>query len=205
MGLRAPAIAVLISTAAVGCGDSSGGPTTPSLATVHIGGRIVDERTRQGVAGLTLRWGGGRAGLQQISSSTDATGSYQVDLPDQEFYSVSSTGISAVVRPIGSIDIVNFYVNMGGCPTQYGRIVDARTRRPVAGATVAWVGITSITDTAGSYRLGIDCRAGAYGSGLTTLTVNHEGYQPYSSQARAAESLGVTGAEERLDIALTPR
>jgi hypothetical protein len=173
--------------------------------TIHLAGRVVDERTLQGMPGLTLAWGGGRAGLQQISSVTDATGNYQVDLPDQEFYSVSSAALTGVVRPIAALDIVNFYVNTGGCPTLYGRIVDARTRRPVAGAEVSWVGITSISDAAGAYRVKLDCRPGAYGSGPTTLNVGHSGYQPYMSAARAAESLGTSPADERLDIALTPR
>lgn len=175
------------------------------MMTIHLSGRVVDERTLQGMPGLTLAWGGGRAGLQQISSVTDATGSYQVNLPDQESYSVSSTAARGVVRPIAALDIVNFYVNTGGCPTQYGRIVDARTRRPVAGAELNWAGVTSTSDASGSYRLRLECRPGAYGSGVTTLTVNHSGYQPYTSMAAAGETLGVSPSDERLDIALTPR
>jgi hypothetical protein len=70
---------------------------------------------------------------------------------------------------------------------------------------VAWVGVTSTSDPGGAYRLKLDCQSGAYGSGPTMLHVNHPGYQPYSSPARAGESLGTVAADERLDLALTPR
>lgn len=210
MRQHAPSLAVLTCAAAIGCAgtDSSGRPTGPSPSwTVHLGGRVVDERTMQGVAGLTLMWGGGRAGLQQISTVTDATGSYQVDLPDQEFYSVSADRAfpMSVVRVIGALDIVNFYVNTGGCPTHYGRIVDAVTRRPIAGAEVGWLGVTSTTGSTGHYRLTFECRPGGYGSGQSTLDVTHPGYQPYSARQTDAENLGVTASDVRSDIALTPR
>lgn len=211
MRLRPRSIAVLTCAAAIGCGggDSSGGPTMPTSAvTIHLGGRVVDERMRQGVPGMTLFWGGGRAGLQQITSTTDATGAYQVDLPEQESYSVSTSGnprVYGTVRPTGPIDIINLLVNTGGCPTLYGRIVDAVTRRPVTGATVTWVGLTSTSDAAGNYRLGLECRPGAFGSGETTLGVTHPAYQAYSSRSPQAETLGLSASDERMDLALTPR
>lgn len=210
MGLRPPSLAMLICAAAAGCGGGdSGGPTAPSPSlTIHLGGRVVDERMQQGVSGMTLFWGGGRAGLQQITSTTDATGAYQVDLPEQEAYSVSTGGdprVYGTVRPTGPIDIINLLVNTGGCPTLYGRVVDAVTRRPVTGATVTWVGLTSTSDAAGNYRLGLECRPGAFGAGETALGVTHPAYQAYSSRSRQAETLGLSASDERMDLALTPR
>ena len=216
MGLRAPSIAVLMCAAAAGCGggDSSGGPTAPSSAmTIHISGRVVDERTMQGVAGVTLLWGGtgippipaGTPIPANLSIVTDANGSYQAELPDAAYYSVSGGMARGIVRPIGALDIVNFYVNTGGCPTQYGRVVDAVTRRAIAGAQVSWVGLTSTSDATGNYRLTLACQPGSYGSGLTTSSVSHPAYQPYSTPARTGEALGSAASEERVDIALTPR
>lgn len=210
MRQHAPSITVLACAAAIGCAesDSSGRPTGPSSSlTIHLGGRVVDERTMQGVAGLTLMWGGGRAGLQQLSSSTDATGSYQVDLPNQEYYSVSADRAFpiSIVRSIGALDIINFYVNTGGCPTHYGRVIDAVTRRPIAGAEVGWAGLGATTNATGNYRLMFECRPGGYGEGPTTLDVTHSGYQPYSARQTNAENLGVSAADVRSDIALTPR
>ena len=209
MRSRAPFIAVLICAAAPGCGsgDSSDSPTTPSPAVrVQIAGRVLDERSGQGMPGVTLLWGG-RTVLSQVTAVTDATGSYQVQLPEAEFYSVSGSNVFplSVVRPTSSLDIINFFVNTGGCPTQYGRIVDATTRRPVPGAQVSWVGVTSTTDAAGSYRLTLACQPGAYGSGETTLSVSHSSYQPYTARAPNGDTLGVTPADLRQDIALTPR
>ena len=142
----------------------------------------------QGVAGVTLLWGGsgippipaGTPVPANLTSVTDANGSYQVQLPDAASYSVSADAVfpMSVVRPIGSLDIINFYVNTGGCPTQYGRIVDVMTRRVIAGAHVSWVGVTSTSDLTGNYRLTLACRPGGYGSGPTTLSVSHPGYQP---------------------------
>ena len=138
-----PVLAVLIGTAGVGCGGGdASGPTSPSsAANVQLVGRVVDERTLQGVPGVSLHWGGGRVGLLQISSVTDATGGYQVQLPDADAYSVSADGaapFSGVVRPTAALDIVNFYVHTGGCPTEYGRIVvnSCLTLAIVAGMSV---------------------------------------------------------------------
>jgi hypothetical protein len=215
MGVRPPFIAVLISAAAVGCGGGdSGSPTAPSSAmTIHLAGRVVDERTMQGVAGVTLLWGG--AGIPPIPAGgpvpaslttiTDANGSYQAELPDAAYYSVSGGMARGIVRPIGALDIVNFYVNTGGCPTQYGRVVDAVTRRAIAGAQVSWTGLASTSDATGNYRLALACQPGSYGSGLTTFSVSHPSYQPYSTPARTGEALGSVASEERLDVALTPR
>lgn len=208
MGLRPPSLAVLICAAAAGCGgDSSDNPTAPSSTTnVQIGGRVIDERTRQGVAGVGLHWGG--VGIPaSLTTVTDATGSYHAQLPEAASYSVSADPMipMSVVRPIGTLDIVNFYVNTGGCPTQYGRVVDAVSRRAVAGAVVSWAGATSTSDTAGNYRLTLECRPGGYGSGPTTLGVSHASYQTYAAPARNAETLGASAWEARLDIALTPR
>ena len=152
--------------------------------------------------------GGGRVGLLQISSVTDATGGYQVQLPEADAYSVSAGGaapFSGVVRPTSALDIVNFYVHTGGCPTEYGRIVDTATRRPIAGAEVSWAGVTATSDPSGHYRLQLTCQPGAYGSGETTFAVSHPGYQPYAVRGRNAEGLGASPEDARLDIGLTPR
>ena len=203
-------IALLAGAGAPACSgdDSSASPTLPTpVSRIQIAGRVVDERSAQGVPAVTLFWGGASVGLSPITSVTDATGSYRVELPDAPFYSVSGDGVfpMSVVRPIGSPDIVNFYVNTGGCPTQYGRIVDVMTRRPIAGAHLTWVGVRATSDLLGQYRLSVECRPGLYGSDLTSVSVSHPGYQAYSATAPSGTTLGTTPSEWRTDIALTRR
>lgn len=210
MGARCFVPVIMLSALAVGCGgkDSPGSVTAPSpVSVVRIAGRVVDERSAQGLPGVTLHWGGGRVGLLQITSVTDAVGSYQVELPDAEYYSVSADSVlpMSIVRPTGALDIVNFYVNTGGCPTWYGRVVNANSRRAVSGAEVSWAGVASTTDVTGNYRLSLECRSGGYGSGPTSLSANHPNYLSYSMPARSGDTLGITPEAVRFDIALTPR
>jgi hypothetical protein len=204
-----PFIVLLAGATAVGCGPGNGAddPTSPSPSShIQIGGRVVDERTARGIPAVALFWAGSGT-FANATAVTDATGSYQVQLPEAAFYTVSADAVFplSVVRPTGAFDIVNFYVNTGGCPTQYGRIVDGVTRRAIAGAQLAWLGLTSTSDAAGNYRLMLECRPGVYGTGPTSITVSHAGYQPFTMPGRDAGTLGVTAVDVRQDIALTAR
>jgi hypothetical protein len=208
MNSAVPFIVLLVGAAAVGCSaeDGAGDPTMPSPAsTIQIAGRVVDERSARGLPGVSMLWNGAGT-FANATAVTDATGSYQVQLPNAAFYNVFADGVFpvSVVRPTAALDIVNFYVNTGGCPTQYGRVVDAATRKAIAGAQVAWVGATSTSDQAGNYRLTLECR-GRFEAGPTNITVSHPGYQPFTMPGRAGETLGATAADVRLDIALTAR
>jgi hypothetical protein len=204
-----PFIVLLAGAATAGCGtnDGAGSPTTPSPgSTIQIAGRVVDERTGRGLPGVSMFWSGSGT-FGNATAVTDATGGYQVRLTNAASYSVSADGVFpvSVVRPTGALDIINFYVNTGGCPTQYGRIVDAATRKAIAGAQVAWVGVTSTSDLAGNYRLTLECRPGSYEAGPTSITVIHPGYQPFTMPGRAGETLGANASDVRLDLALTAR
>jgi hypothetical protein len=168
---------------------------------------VYDERAGQGVGGVTLTWNAGGPASTNVTVTTDQGGNYLVRLADADAYTVSggSVGSLSLVRPASPIDIANFYVNTGGCPTVYGRVLDAVTRRPVTGARLTWVGVTAASDVTGSYRLQLECRSGGYGSNTTVITVTHPDYATVTMVAGRGETLGSSPGEHRTDIALTPR
>ena len=85
------------------------------------------------------------------------------------------------------------------------RVVDAVTRRAIAGAQVSWVGLTSTSDATGNYRLTLACHPGSYGSGLTTFSVSHPADQPHLDARSHRRGARLRRLGERFDIALTPR
>jgi len=168
---------------------------------------VYDERAGQGIGGVTLTWNAGGAASTNVTVTTDQGGNYLVSLVDAEAYTVSGGSVVSLslVRPASPIDIVNFYVNTGGCPTLYGRVLDAVTKRPVTGAQLTWVGVTAMSGITGSYRLQLECRSGGYGSNTTVISVTHPAYATYTMVGGRGETLGSSAGEYRTDIALTPR
>jgi len=210
---RCSGVVLALCMASARCGsDGSGGPTAPSAPSafgVQVVGRVFDERAARGVGGVTLTWtpeGAVETTTTGVTVVTDSTGGYALHLTDPGPYVVAggSAGITGLVRLAGTLDLVNFYVNTGGCPTVYGRIVDAMTRRPVSDAQVGWAGITSTTGITGEYRLTFECGRSP-GANTTIVSVTHPNYVTYTGNAGPTESLGLNPSESRADISVTPR
>ena len=192
--MRNLALAVLV-VLTVAC-DKPQAPTQPSSADVRISGRTLDFATTAGVSGATVAFG-------DMTTMTDAAGSYTLTIPAIGRYEPMVDGRwMGISRVTGSAYRGDFLVRPGTCVSRYGTLADARTRTPVVGATVKFVG-PGINDSAvsgldGWYRIDLGCPAnGLVGFNTTLISVSHPSYVTYS------ESVGRgVGGVSRLDFAL---
>jgi hypothetical protein len=68
-------------------------------------------------------------------------------------------------------------VRGGTCISRYGTLADARTLRPVGGATVSLGGQTAISEPDGWYRIDLGCPStGTIGFNTTFMRVSHPNY-----------------------------
>ena len=191
--MRRLALAIAV-VHAVACDRQT--PSGPSSG--GVSGRVIDFASGVGVAGATVAFG-------ELTSMTDAIGSYT-------FASLSSgryeprvdgvwMGISRVTGPNYRGDLL---VRPGTCVSRYGTLADARTRTPVGGATVRFVGPglndSTVSGSDGWYRIDLGCPAnGHVGINTTELAVSHTNYVNQSQPV----GRGVGGAT-RLDFDLEP-
>ncbi len=183
-----------------GCGHT---PTGSTANAVLIRGRVLDFRTETGVPGALVEFvgqshpGSGRA-------STDVTGSYAMSLPSPRSYAISVDGAEVGTTLVTGTGYRGDVLARGGpCVSRYGSLSDARTLRPITGATVS-IGIGLGATTSGPdgwYRLDLGCPVeGWIGDNTTFMSVTHPSYVPLQQVV----GLGVRGVE-RLDLELKRR
>ena len=139
---------------------------------------------------------------------TDDSGIYVVQVPSRIGTLSASTKrvAAATIRLASDVRATDFSFNTGGCPLRYGIVIDAATRRPIAGALVHWAFVETRSNADGSYRLNLECRPSpGYGFGTTSFFASHPSYTTWSRFDARAETLGRNPGESREDIALTPR
>jgi hypothetical protein len=79
--------------------------------------------------------------------------------------------------PAGANYRGDLLVDSGTCVSRYGVVMDARTLRPIAGASVGSSGNTVTTTTEGWYRIDWGCpSSGTIGFNTTFLTASHPSY-----------------------------
>mgnify|MGYP003575381774 CR=1 FL=1 len=167
---------------------------------------MLSSASRVPVAGATLRWDsiGSSRLIGSTSVTTDASGLYAVWLPVADRHSVTINGNDAGVVLIGSVQQpIDFLINADSCPMIYGSVLDSVTLRPVAGATVGWMGQHPTTDATGQYQIGIPCGTD-FGFGTTAFSITHPGYQFFFTPYGRAESLGRFPGSRREDRVMTP-
>jgi hypothetical protein len=107
------------------------------------------------------------------------------------------------IRVTGPTYRADFLVRPGTCVSRYGTLADARTLRPIAGATVSLSlgGGSVISETDGWYRIDLGCpTSGQVGFNTTVIYVSHPNYVD-QSQVVGRGVAGVT----RLDFELQAR
>jgi energy-converting hydrogenase Eha subunit B len=191
---------VTLSLIVLTCGCSHEPPTGPTRGSFSISGRVVDYRTQAPIAGGRVEFNIDGSPTLIASSTTDASGSYVLTVPASGTFVVtvngSIVGVALVNRPTYRGDLL---VNGADCASRYGTLTDARTARPVAGATVTLAGGTATSDADGWYRIDLGCPAST-GFGTTFLSVTHP---DYAATQRVA-GRGVQGVS-RLDVELERR
>jgi hypothetical protein len=174
----------------------------PAWFNIFIRGHVLDFRTQAGVPGAVVQFVEWTDERIKIVATTDASGSYTMTVPNQDQFFVLVGGVglgSALVT--GPAYRGDLFVNGGPCISRYGAITDARTLRPVAGATVSLAPtLTTRSGPDGWYRLDLGCPSENYGGGTTFMYITHPNYAP----RQTVVGRGVYGVE-RVDLDLQPR
>jgi len=183
-------------TSVIGCGGSATQPSSDGQ--VQVAGSVRDFLTNVAI-------GGARVSIGNATATADPNGVYSLTVPAGE-HQVSIDGES--IGPASMKDRTyrgDFYVHLNGCIARYGTVVDTRTRRPVANASVSVAGLfpvpTVATDRAGWFRLTLGCSGvTCIGSNTTYVLITHPDYvNRFSGEGR---SLCLV---QRADYELEPR
>jgi len=132
------------------------------------------------------------------SATSDSAGAYaiQLDRSGTVFVTVDAAGAGSIYGSTYAArgDIL---VDAAGCAARYGVVVDAKTSKPISGATVN----ATMTGADGWYRIDFGCSpSGVVGYNTTFLTVSKVGYKTVEQGL----GMGVSGVR-RLDVVLNPQ
>ena len=200
---KAPLGSYQLTAAAAGYTGQSQAVTVTPASTITAGftlaplagsvsGVVTDAASRALLAGATVSYSGGQI-------TTDSSGVYTLPGVTEGTYDVTSSAsgyapqtISVTVGP-GQAASQNFALAPVGVGTVQGKVTDAVTGSPVAGATVSYVGGTTTSDSGGMYTLA------SLPDGNTTVTATRTGYTDQS-----AVVVITTGSTTNQDFALAP-
>jgi hypothetical protein len=185
--------------AACGCeNDRVTTAPSPSL-NVSIGGQAVNYRTNSGISGAVVRFVGEERPIV-VEAITDRNGSYTMTLPIAGFFSLWVAGARVGAGHVTSSAYRgDLFVNDAACIARYGTLADARTLRPIAGATVHLAGNEAVSGLDGWYRLDFGCPSTRQSGNTTYMAITHPNY------ARRDVVVG-RGVQEvdRVDVDLEP-
>jgi hypothetical protein len=202
---RIPGVAaVLIAVVTLhGCGEDSG-PTAPTSGSPVVRGTVLDFQTQTPLPGVVVRVGADpRAGGAE--AVTDASGRYSLPQPQYTglfYYFAINDSPAGRGFPAGGNYRGDLLVDTGKCVARYGVVMDARTLRPIAGASVGFSADTlATTSRDGWYRIDWGCpSSGTIGFNTTFLVASHPSY---TSQQQVL-GRGIQGVQ-RLDFVLEGR
>jgi len=203
MALR-PVIAASVALAmalAAGCGRKS--PTEPTdpmppTGPVAIRGSVRDFTTGTPLAMARLQFTADSGGAV-TTAVANASGVYDITVPAVGAYTVLRDDVYAgTLQVTGPAYQGDLRIDTGTCVSRYGVLTDARTTRPVAGATVALPPQAVTSGVDGSYRIDLGCEPN-FSFSTTFITVTHPAYQ----QRQQVVGRGIHNVV-RLDLVLEP-
>jgi hypothetical protein len=186
-------------------------PTDPTITSrprarepLVVSGRVVDFVTGVGVPNATVAFEEDTLGGTTATAVADAGGAYALPLQDIGSYRQLVDGrFAGAGRVTGPGYRGDLLVHDGACVSRYGILADARTGRPVAGATLTLSGVNDTSGADGWYRLDLGCPADRLPEecppgGTTGISISHP---DYGSRFQVTGRGGPCGVA-RLDIHL---
>jgi hypothetical protein len=180
--------------------DNHHGPTSPTPSSLVVRGTVVDFQTQSPISGAVVRVGTDplTGGAETV---TDTNGRYSLPQPPHTgmfYYFAINNSPAGRGYPAGANYRGDLLVDTGTCVSRYGVVIDARTLRPIAGASI---GSLATTSSDGWYRIDWGCpSSGTIGLNTTFVSANHPSYM---SQQQVL-GRGIQRVE-RLDFLLEPR
>jgi hypothetical protein len=180
--------------------NTNRGPTAPTPSSAVVRGTALDFQTQTPISGAIVRvstdpFGGG------AETVTDSNGRYTLPQPPHTgmfyYFAINNSPVGRGY-PAGANYRGDLLIDGGTCVSRFGVVIDARTLRPIARASVGSVATTS---SDGWYRIDWGCpSSGTIGFNTSFLSASHSSY--ISQQ----EVLG-RGIQrvERLDFLLEPK
>jgi hypothetical protein len=192
--MRSSAI-VLVLLLSSACGDS---PTSPSSGDLTIHGNATAYATGAPRVGSTVLFARESDAIEVTAITTD-TGGFVMTLPKLGGYRVAvdgqTVGNALVTGPAYRAELL---VGDAQCASRFGTLSDARTMKPVRGATITLGGHTVQSERDGWYRVDMGCN-GPMPGGTTMMTITHPDYEPLQQVV----GRGISGVN-RIDLALDP-
>ena len=165
---------VVIAAVVVPACEDNRGPTSPSSAVVR--GTLLDFQTQTPISGAVIRVATDPGGVG-AETVTDSGGRYSLPQPPhtgQFYYFMVDSSQAGRGYPAGPNYRGDLLFDAGTCVSRYGVVIDARTLRPIAGASV---GGTVTTSSDGWYRIDWGCpSSGTIGFNTALLFASHPSY-----------------------------
>ena len=168
-------------------------PPPPSGATIT--GKVTDVKTGAPIVGATVV-------LEGLTSTTGSDGAYSFSIKVGSYtMSVSMIGYETKTVPVNAAEEKTYTIDISLAPIPpppagstiiTGKVTDAKTGLPVAGATVKINGYQATTGSNGVYSLNVS-------EGTYTLMVSMTGYETKTVSVNAPEKKTYT-----VDVSLTP-
>jgi hypothetical protein len=183
--IRRAATVVIAALLLQSCDDDRG-PTAPTPTSPVVRGTVLDFQTQAPIGGAAVRVGTDpfAGGMETV---TDVNGNYSLPQPPHTsmfYYFSINNSPAGRGYPAGANYRADLLVDAGTCVSRYGVVIDARTLRPITGASLGSAAATRIPPNAiattsgdGWYRIDWGCpSSGTIGFNTTFLSASHPNY-----------------------------
>jgi hypothetical protein len=177
--IRRAATVVIAGVMLQTCGDNRG-PTAPTTSSPVVRGTVLDFQTQTPIAGAAVRVGADpfAGGAETVADVNGRDSLPQPPHTGMFYYFAINNSPAGRGYPAGANYRGDLLVDTGTCVSRYGVVIDGRTLRPIAGASVGFSANTlATTSRDGWYRIDWGCpSSGTIGFNTTFLSASHSSY-----------------------------